>query len=152
MIANSHPLAFLLGQVLDRKLSLSTAGDRRVCPIKEEEEEVEEKKAGCVVCFNDCRSDREDQGEYCCSNRDVINCSVVQMELSGSVTLKEQHKLCYHCSCFIENCYSVCKTCLKDGQNYWLCDACSDSQSFTHSSSHIFQPIIDYDVLKDNKI
>lgn len=36
-IPETHPLAFLLAQVLDRKMQMGING-RRVCPIKEEEE------------------------------------------------------------------------------------------------------------------
>ena len=73
-MASTHPLAFLLGQVLDRKLQFSTAG-RRVCPIKEEEEEAEGGKGGCVVNLEGRESE---EGR----TREKSVRSVVQVDLS----------------------------------------------------------------------
>ncbi len=42
-----------------------------------------------------------------------------------------------------------CQTCEKDGGQYWLCDACSDSHNGEHPSDHLLQPVIDYDELRD---
>jgi hypothetical protein len=137
--------------VLDRKLSGAASNNLKVCPIKEEEED-EERRVGCVVSINDCAKEEESSHELCYQSMDVTNSCEVEMDLSGCTILRDEHKSCQHCQRSIDNCYSVCKTCLREGTTYCLCDACSDSHCFSHPISHVFDTIIDYDVLKDNKL
>jgi hypothetical protein len=91
-VSETHPLAFLLGQVLDRKLQMGVNG-RRVCPIKEEEEEAEGGKAaaeggkvGAVVCLFGAAAEEEGArraGEESYCSVGVADLSMVQVDLSG---------------------------------------------------------------------
>ena len=49
-----------------------------------------------------------------------------------------------NCDARLENCYSVCTSCQNEGEEYLICDYCSDNSAYNHSQSHIFEPVIHF--------
>ena len=78
-----------------------------------------------------------------------IDQSPANTVIENCLEKKVAPKNCINCQVKIENLYSICKTCEGNGLSFWICDICSDSNSYSHPFDHLIEPVIDYE---DNKI
>ena len=71
----------------------------------------------------------------------------VTTSMTRSIGLDEPTptRTCFECTSPIFNCYSVCSTCHSLGEDYWLCDQCSDRPTHRHNPRHVFETVFQYE-------